>query len=69
MSFNISVPEELIQDVSDQNVIVSGHSQLVDVSCQHLEVDGNAILDKSIVFNPDEIRSFIFILKPKDTGI
>jgi hypothetical protein len=38
MSFNISVPEELIQDVSDQNVIVSGHSQLVDVSCQHLDV-------------------------------
>ena len=40
MSLNISVPEELIQDVSDQNVIVSGHSQLVDVSCQHLEVSG-----------------------------
>ena len=38
MSFNISVQEELIQDVSDQNVIVSGHSQLVDVSCQHLDV-------------------------------
>ena len=48
MSFNISVPEELIQDVSDQNVIVSGHSQLVDVSCQHLDVSGNATLDGTL---------------------
>ena len=45
MSFNISVPEELIQDVSDQNVIVSGHSQLVDVSCQHLDVSGELQVD------------------------
>ncbi len=45
MSFNISVPEELIQDVSDQNVIVSGHSQLVDVSCQHLDVSGGLQVD------------------------
>jgi len=48
MSFNISVPEELIQDVSEQNVIVSGHSQLVDVSCQHLEVGGNTTLDGTL---------------------
>jgi hypothetical protein len=48
MSLNISVPEELIQDVSDQNVIVSGHSQLVDVSCQHLDVSGNTTLDGTL---------------------
>ena len=39
MSFNISVPEELIQDVSDLNVIVSGG----------LQVDGNVNITSSVV--------------------
>ena len=33
------------------------------------KADGQAILERSIVFNPEEIRSFIFILKPKDPKI
>lgn len=42
---------------------------LFDLIDMNENKDGNAILDKSIVFNPDEIRSFIFILKPKDPSI
>jgi hypothetical protein len=56
MTHNLKIPDVFIDDISQQNILVygnttlssldvSGHSQLLDVSCQHLIVSGNVILN------------------------
>ena len=30
------------------------------------DMNEQGVFDKSVVFNPEEIRSFIFVLSPKD---
>ena len=62
MSFNISVPEELIQDVSDQKLYINGGLKIHIDNTDVLEIEQNSNINvrRNININSSNTNSYIF---------